>query len=308
MKRIVITGLLLVLVVVAGDRFIGSLLSWGYHATTCGEIGRLNEVLDSVETPIVVVGSSRALHHYVPSVISDSTGLECYNCGFEGEQVQFYYALLRQLHARYSPQLIVCELTYDMDVDDLPWNVKLNHLRMMDRLSCRDSILCSYDPLERVSLLSAIYPYNSLLPIIAMSQKPDAYDAPDVDNGYMPQYRIFDDKRLNGEFRAKKTESVDSVKWSYLTKLVKEYGDKLIMFVSPRYMSKENDIYGEVENLCATHGVPFYCFVDHPVISTDITLWDDDGHMNDRGARAYSQMVAPLIKQRLLQIQNKKQL
>ena len=100
MKKFIYTLLSLLVLVVLGDWAVGSWLRHAFAHTSHDEIGRLNYISDSVTADIVVLGSSRALHHYVPSIITDSTGLSCYNCGFENEGIVFHYALLRQLQQR----------------------------------------------------------------------------------------------------------------------------------------------------------------------------------------------------------------
>lgn len=300
MKRFVYSLIALVALVVVGDWAVGSWLRHGFEQTHYDEIGRQNYICDSVNADIIVLGSSRALHHYVPSIITDSTGLSCYNCGFENEGIVFHYALLRQLQQRYQPKLIIYELTYDYDVQYLTWRpANLKHLHTMAALSCRDSILCSVDPWERVSLLSSIYPFNSQVFTTWASRKPTIYDSPQVDNGYIPQYNLIKLEPGWAYRPMKHSEAVDSLKVGYLHKLIAENASRLMVVVSPRYLSQEDDIFGLVEQMCQEHGVPFICMVSDPVITHDITQWDDDCHLNHQGAVAFTRQLAPLIKQQL---------
>ena len=289
MKRFVYSLIALVALVIVGDWAVGHWLRHGFEQTPYGEIGRQNYICDSVNADIIVLGSSRALHHYVPQIITDSTSLSCYNCGFENEGILFHYALLRQLQQRYQPKLIIYELTYDYDVQYLSWRpANLKHLHTMAGLSCRD------EPRERVSMLSSIYPFNSQVFTTWASRKPTIYDSPEVDNGYIPQYHQM---RLEPGWTyhpMKHNEQVDSLKVGYLRKLIAENATRLMVVVSPRYLSPENDIFGLVEQ-----GVPFICMISDPVLSHDITQWDDDGHLNHQGAVAFTRQLAPLIKQQL---------
>lgn len=302
MKKFIYTLLSLLVLVVLGDWAVGSWLRHAFAHTSHDEIGRLNYISDSVTADIVVLGSSRALHHYVPSIITDSTGLTCYNCGFENEGIVFHYALLRQLQQRYLPRLVIYELTYDYDIQYLTWRpASLKHIHTMAGLQCRDSILASVDPWERVSMLSHIYPYNSLAFAIQASQAPTTYDRPEVDNGYIPQFKHME-LATDWQFQPQKhNEQVDSLKLGYLAKLIAENAGHLLIVVSPRYLSPEDDIYGQVEELCRMHGVPFVCMVSDPVISRDPSLWEDDGHLNHTGAQAFTRQLVPHIKEILTQ-------
>ena len=48
------------------------------HATG-GYTKRDNFISDEVDANILIFGSSRAAHHYVPSILSDSLDMSCYN-------------------------------------------------------------------------------------------------------------------------------------------------------------------------------------------------------------------------------------
>jgi hypothetical protein len=75
MKRFLLTLIGALAVVFVMDRAVGFMLKTGYEHTRYGAIGRKNEIVNRVKSDIIILGSSRALHHYVPQVISDSTGL-----------------------------------------------------------------------------------------------------------------------------------------------------------------------------------------------------------------------------------------
>ncbi len=302
MKKFIYTLLSLLVLVVLGDWAVGSWLRYAFAHTSHDEIGRLNYISDSVTADIVVLGSSRALHHYVPSIITDSTGLTCYNCGFEDEGIVFHYALLRQLQQRYRPRLIIYELTYDYDIQYLSWRPpKLTHIRTMSDLACRDSILRSVDPWQRLTMLSHIYPYNSQAFTIMNSQEPTHYDNAMADNGYVPQFKHMQ-LPSGWKFKPQKwNEHVDSLKVGYLNKLITENAGHLLVVVSPRYGSTEDEIYDAARRLCHEHGVPLVCMVSDPVISRNQSLWEDDGHLNHTGAQAFTRQLVPHIKEILTQ-------
>ena len=297
MRKFIYSILILLVAVIVGDWAMGRWLRHIYEHTHCDEIGRLNYISDSVTADIVVLGSSRALHHYVPSTITDSTGLSCYNCGFENEGIVFHYALLRQLQQRYRPRLVVYELTYDYDIQYLSWRpANLKHIHVMGDLQCRDSILRSVDPWERVKMLSRIYPYNSMAFAALASREPTTYDSAFVDNGYIPQFKHM---QLDPDWQfhpQKWDDQIDTLKVSYLKKMIAENAGHLLIVVSPRYLSPEDNIYGMVQQLCNEHGVPFVCMVSDPVISRDISLWEDDGHLNHTGALMFTRAIVPHIK------------
>ena len=70
------------------------------HATG-GYTKRDNFISDEVDANILIFGSSRAAHHYVPSILSDSLDMSCYNCGMDGNGIIYGYGKLKTTTARY---------------------------------------------------------------------------------------------------------------------------------------------------------------------------------------------------------------
>ena len=60
-------------------------------------------------TEIVILGSSRASHHYVPSILTDSLGMSCVNLGMDGKGILYNYALFNMLVQYNSPRIIIYE-------------------------------------------------------------------------------------------------------------------------------------------------------------------------------------------------------
>ncbi|MBQ7691804.1 MAG: SGNH/GDSL hydrolase family protein [Muribaculaceae bacterium] len=301
MKRFFIILLCAAALLACADRLIGHALQRWQDATTAGETGRLNWVLHEVEAPVVVFGTSRALHHYVPQVLSDSTGLEVANCGFEGLGIMTNYALIRFVTQRYTPQLIVYDLSYYYDLELAPATSDVSRVRRLPGLRCRDSLLSAIDPWERLRLCSRIYPYNSVVADMALNSLRDSlyYDTPEIDRGYWPQHGTLD--TTTAERHRPRTDVTDPVKLALLADLIARCHDRLIICTSPAWVPGyyATEMYAPVKALAAQHGVPFLemdcdtAFVGHP------QLWDDRMHLNDTGARLFTARVAHAARQRL---------
>ncbi len=299
MRRFILLLLAMALLIVVGDQVIGRIVERVYHNTSLGEVGRLNRIADSVHTDILVMGASRALHHYVPTIITDTTGLTCYNCGLEGESVLTHYALLRNVTQRYMPRLILYDVAYYFDIEGGTHTRRAGKIKRMSSLQCRDSILADIDRWERLRTLSRIYPYNSVLFESLLARHGSGYDVPDADNGYVPLHGRFDDSHFvwNNEII---NGGTDPVKLRYLESLISRYHDRLIVFSSPRYGATEatDTLYDPARQLCQRYGVPFVMARCDTAFTHHLELWDDDGHLNDDGARLYTRKyVIPAVKQ-----------
>lgn len=290
---VIIIGFLLVTVL---DQLVGRAIEKAFATATNGEQGRINHILNDVDAPILVFGSSRALHHYVPQTIVDSTGLEFYNCGFEAQGIMINYALIRNILQRYKPRLILYELDYHYDIELDKYTSNVSKVRRMTQLECRDSLLYSIDPWERLRMKSRIYPYNSALIELVLNRfRNSIYDRKDVDRGYIPQYRIIDaNARDNWDLPI----VTDSVKLRLFADLVDRYHDRLIFFSSPTYQVRPrlDQMYAPVRKIAAPYGVPVYEFCTDTTFVGNRELWDDLKHLNDAGAHVYTARVAHLVK------------
>jgi hypothetical protein len=296
MKRFLISLIGALVVVFVLDRAVGFMLKTGYEHTRYGAIGRKNEIVNRVKSDIIILGSSRALHHYVPQVISDSTGLTCYNCGQGGQGIIYHYALLRAMTERYMPKMIVYELTYAYDVETSDNSRFLGEIRTLNHRGCADSILWRLGSMEKLKMMSRIYPYNSL----AFHIVGDHWQKKNLtaQHGYIPKFG-----RLNPAYTKPKAPSkvstVDSVKLSFLKRFISEFASqtKLVVFVSPEYGTKAGDRnYSMVQQLCQEHGVAFVNRNSDPDISHNPSLFIDNVHLNDEGATRYTRSICGIIR------------
>lgn len=290
MKKYIVRFVLFLMIIVVADRMVGLFLRHSYDTTRYGAIGRKNLILDSVRSDIIILGSSRALHHYVPQIIEDSTGMSCYNCGQGGQGIIYNYTLLRAITQRYMPKEVVYEMTFGYDFSISDNSRFLGEIRNMHR-SCSDSVLYAVSPAERVKMLSAIYPYNSQLFHIFGDrlQKKNLT----LQQGYEPKTgEVKADAAYRGrEFNA---DEIDSVKWSFFEKMVREYRARthLVVITSPLYMTNRSEIYDKAEKLCRKYGVKFINRSAAPRFIYNRRYFCDLSHLNDKGARAYTRSVA----------------
>ena len=108
------------------------------------------------EDDVLILGSSKAARHYVPSVIEDSLGLSCYNAGEPGCGIIPAYARYRMVAERHKPKLVVYEVTpsYDYFVAD-DYTKYLGPIRQYrDKKAVRELYSSFGDEWENVKALS----------------------------------------------------------------------------------------------------------------------------------------------------------
>lgn len=241
---------------------------------------------------ILVFGSSRAKHHYVPYIIEDRLGKSCYNTGEDGNGIIMCYGFLKMITARYNPKLIIYDVTgFDIYKDD---NVKyLDLMKPYYDEPGIDSIFWTVNPKSRLIMKSNLYRYNttclSLLGnyIRPMQNYPKGYSALSETMDYEPNLPEMEHRE------------VDSLKVSYFEefiKLVKRNRIELVCCVSPYYKGfMTESFFYPVKQLCESYDVPFFFFGSEPTVSFEKELFKDRTHLNDKGARYYTNIVASII-------------
>lgn len=264
-----------------------------------GYTGRNEFIADKLHDPVLVFGSSRSVHHYDPQVLADSLGVPCYNCGQDGMGIITFYGRFKLLTARYTPRLIIYDVTTDFD---LRRNDNVTYLTWLKPYYNRpgiDSIFWHVEPTERVKMLSNMFRYNGKALQIITDNKPgdDNYDAL---KGFVPLDGIM---TYDKEEDATKTQvDFDPVKLYYISRLVKDCsakGIRLVFAISPLYNSvKQPDAYlADFLTLARKQNVPVINHYYDTRFATNKNLFQDTYHMNRSGAEIYTSILAHEIKQ-----------
>lgn len=242
---------------------------------------------------VLIFGSSRAKHHYVPDIIEDSLGMTCYNTGEDGNGVIMCYAFLKMISSRYSPKCIVYDVSrFDIYEDD---NTKyLDLIKPYYYEPGIDSIFWYVKPKTKIMMLSGLYRYNTTcLRVIGNYVHPST----NYKKGYAPmcgkmEYEPEDNTRQQG--------IVDSMKMVYFEKLLQLSQGKNISVIclgSPYYrIDPQDGFYNPIIELCQKYSVPFLDYTDVSCINNDKNLFNDRSHLNDKGARIYTSELTKTIR------------
>lgn len=264
-----------------------------------GYTGRNEFIADKLHDPVLVFGSSRSVHHYDPQVLADSLGVPCYNCGQDGMGIITFYGRFKLLTARYTPRLIIYDVTTDFD---LRRNDNVTYLTWLKPYYNRpgiDSIFWHVEPTERVKMLSNMFRYNGKALQIITDNKP-GNDNDDALKGFVPLDGIM---TYDKEEDATKTQvDFDPVKLYYISRLVKDCsakGIRLVFAISPLYNSvKQPDAYlADFLTLTRKQNVPVINHYYDTRFATNKNLFQDTYHMNRSGAEIYTSILAHEIKQ-----------
>lgn len=298
MKKYLINILLFFIAIAALDILYGLACQYMNDHSKGGGVQSRYYVNRESKEDILIFGSSRAKHHYVPDVIEDSLRMTCYNAGEDGNGIIYCYGVLKMVTERYAPKIIFYDVTrFDFIKDD---NTKyLDLLKPYYYEHGIDSIFWSIEPKTRVMMLSNLYRFNTTCFRVFGNYIRSTANAP---KGYSPLFKTMD---YEPEFIVpdQNTPALDNIKLSYFERFIQlcqSYGIQLVCFVSPSYKAYSNeDYYYPIIQLCEKSGTPFYYMEAVSDISSDRSFFQDKTHMNDRGARMYTQKVVDTVSENI---------
>ena len=114
---LIIAGLFFVI-----DRTVGLLLKQLYSQSNTTDEYKIGFSNTETTDEMLFMGSSRCLHHFVPSVFEEAYGITCFNTADWGiKNIYYHYGLLGNILSRYTPKAIVLEI-HPCDFLDTPYS------------------------------------------------------------------------------------------------------------------------------------------------------------------------------------------
>jgi hypothetical protein len=259
-------------------------------------------VSDECDVDILVLGSSRAQHHYVPRIL-DSLGGVAYNAGNDGMGAVLGLGRYQMCAEKHVPKIVIHDISsFDYQRDD---NSKyLKYLRPYgDRPYIRNIISQIGEPFIDLKMLSNMYRNSSR--IIPNIRDLFANDNPD-NRGYLPLYK----KCKNCDHNSLKVDSsslvLDSIKLKIFDQFILETtrrGSKLYFAISPKFSSEIGESsdslvthklppsYAYAESLAKRYNIPLLNNMYILGISDNPDFFADQTHLNNEGALAYSRKI-----------------
>ena len=298
--------LLVHIVIIAGlffviDRTVGMILKQLYsqsNATSEYKIGYANA---ETTEGLLFFGSSRCLHHFVPSVFEEAYGISCFNAADWGiKNIYYHYGLLGNILSRYTPKVIVFEI-HPCDYLDTPYSgtERAGSLAPFCGMSeeCDEMLKISgnYWPYK----LSMVYRYTGNLPGLLFGQ----WGGMDRSlKGWKPLDGQLDTTGLKAE---EFPFPVHQKKLHLLEQFIHDCqvkGIRLSFIVSPMYICTKQDVYKVPRDLAKRYNIPFFDYFRDPQFMGHAELFYDYGHLNREGAVIFSKKVCKDLKPQITQI------
>ena len=281
------------------DFGIGNLLRYYYFRQESGEQYRTTFAIDSVNADVLIFGSSRANHHYHPEIFESLLNMNFYNTGRDGSTLFYHYALLRGILNRYSPKIIILDLnratfrkeqaSYDRLSSLLPYYRRHNEIRPVLEMKSR---------FEKIKLISSIYPFNSMILTIAAGNMEFNKNRRSDNKGYVPVYRILNEEMvIENDSIEYPIDKNTITAFEYFIRDCLNARVKLIIVCSPYYIKYLFSDYSSsvAKEISDKAGVCFIDFSQDPDFLCCPDLFADKSHLNDKGARLFSEMLIKKI-------------
>jgi hypothetical protein len=295
--RLLKKGSLLIAILLLLDQGIGSLIGYYFKRETLGDSFIVTYALTKASEDVIVLGSSRAAHHYVPDVITRQTDLTSFNVGRDGMNISYHYPILKGILAHHTPKVVI----FDLNFNEFMLR-KAQERTMISSLlpyiaenSSVKKIILEKDPIEywkgRISLL---YRYNSLPASImqhnlGIGQKHD--------NGYEPlngnKLKSISDTLENNSDYEENPELVKNFK--DFVEILQRKNVKLFVIISPTARKNRYNSYATAEKILHKHGLKLYDYSEFSG-SDRLALFYNGTHLNDTGARIFTETMVQDLK------------
>lgn len=245
---------------------------------------------------VVIVGSSRAAHHYVSSILCDSiasyTGkaYSVYNAGVDGHYLMSNLCVIESILDRCKPKLIILD-AYDpelsmanarsnLDASILSYSINTHIKACIDQMGWKERCKCS----------SNMYRYNlNMIPIFSLYLSKYG-----LSDGYEP----LSGTKLDTLCYVAPVHDADLFTADYFKKVMTRLKDlqiPLVVVGSPCYKPiNSNEV---VCGLCCDCDIPYLDYYKIEPFASHPEYFYDDNHLNDEGARLFTSLLYASIKQ-----------
>ena len=244
---------------------------------------------------ILVMGSSRALHHYDTPYLSDTLGLDVYNAGQKGNGVILADGMLEMILKHASPKLVVYDIEPAFDIyeyEDDGNKRYLSYLKPYFNVPEVAEIFRDVSMEEWVKVHAGMFRYNTSIITMAVDHVTKREQVP---CGYVPlkgvmgrdETAVIDAGRTEDPFKLKYVER--------LINLLQSNHVPVVFVASPKYRCTDSSELDPVKVICDRYHVPFLDYYASTMFNEHLEWFQEAVHLNAEGALRFSALVAKEI-------------
>jgi len=300
MKKFIIKAILFVIILGIVDIAIGYI--GGVMVMALGEQNRGGKAamtchnIVSAEPDVAIIGSSPALTAYIPHIIKDS--IKCYtgsdykvrnaSCFVQG--MPYFWAETKILTSRKKTKIIILDLV-PQTLSDFKDNVNILFPYYHYDDEIKEMIDSKVDSYEKVKLQSKAYCLNTSIAdfMYGIIRGENA-------EGYWAEYGKLSEFK-HEHIASSKIDSINLSLFKNIINFTKANGIKLIIVTSPSSIYYDNscETRTTLAELCENDGIQYLDYTGN-LIFEDPSLFTDESHLNDDGARIFSSHISHELK------------
>lgn len=249
---------------------------------------------------ILILGSSYAVREVIPQIMTEKTGLSCYNAGEAGNGALCAWIRYNMFVRNHTPKVVLYALTpgYDYVEISSTYNEYLKSFRSY--YSEEPAVRAIYKDLgeeyNHIKMQSAMVRHNSewLVTLCRMATHKNSDT-----NGYDPinmQFIPYEKPDTAGTEPVK----VDEKKFRYYERLMRDAtkrGIRVICFLPPHYYNTYHaQSHERALTLCRELSIPVIDNYNDNRYKNKPELFGDKEHLNHQGAMIYTAQLADSIK------------
>lgn len=243
-------------------------------------------IAEQMADSVLILGSSRAIHHYDPAVMEDSLHTSVYNCGVDGNGILYQFGRLMTVLERHTPRMVIYDVMTDFDMAD---DDNLKYTKWLRRWYDKpgmDTLFRDISVLEPLKMHSQFYRYNS-----SFVQMLSDNFAPRQDisyKGYKPLKGVIDYTPAPVSEAPVEWQPLKYKYFERMIELCRERGIELVVVYSPWLGARSSGRFARMTELCRARGVRVVDMFAEPEISRDPSMFEDASHLNERGAAEFT--------------------
>ena len=291
MKSFILKCLIVVAGIAAVDIAVGSLGKYVIKELNkknySGQAALLGYNLEGLKTDILIVGSSTASCHYIPSILRDSinvllnTTYNAFNAGVYYQQPPYSYCVLKSIMERKVPSIVILDVQPQSLGEDVN-PAGLKPLRPYYSINNNVKEILDYNEsfYNRICLKSGLFRFNTeIVKLIASFRNPVG------DDGFFPKEGELDHYDMEHESDTNELNPVFVSEFERTLEMANDNDIQLFVVLSPRlsYPDKNSKSYNKIYELCEKHKIEVLDYTSNDDL-LNCHLFCDKIHLNPTGA------------------------